>query len=223
MSKSNNKPNNKSKRIIQIFAIGMAVIFFAGILMGAIGYLSMPKQATQTNNETPSNYTNLNETQTEDAASILKAIDMYKANIDEDPESIPDIIGIAQKYTALAQVYDKAGTAELRDEAYNNSLPFYQMLGEKSADYKVAADYRVAEAYAKLGKSAEAEAKYQELLTSQEGTDPVSIYLTYGGFLRNDLNDEAGAQVYFDKALATAKDDAEKQKIQSLIDGIVSK
>ena len=39
----------------------MALVFFAGILMGAIGYMAMPKTTHRTANTQPSNYESLSE------------------------------------------------------------------------------------------------------------------------------------------------------------------
>ncbi|AMP20164.1 hypothetical protein AZF37_02345 [endosymbiont 'TC1' of Trimyema compressum] len=214
--------NNKRKRIIQIFAIGMALIFFAGILMGAIGCMAMPKKTPQTANTQPSNYENLAASDG-DLEATLNAINQYQNNINENPESVPDLIGIAQKYTLLASTYEKQGNMELRNDAYNKSIPFYVLIGEKSPETKIAADYRIAEAYGKVGNLEEAEVRYQKLLETEVASDQVSIYLTYGSFLRNDKKDEAGAQVYFDKALEASKTDDQKKQVQTMIDTIKSK
>ena len=77
--------NNKRKRIIQIFAIGMALIFFAGILMGAIGYMAMPKTTPQAASSQPSNYKNLAEPEA-DLEATLNAINQYQNNINENPK-----------------------------------------------------------------------------------------------------------------------------------------
>ena len=194
--------------MIQIFSIGMVLILLAGILMGAIGYMAMPKTTTpEAADNKPSNYENLAEPES-DLNATLSASNQYQNNINENPESVPDLIDIAQKYTLLALAYEKQGNMELRNDAYSKSIPFYELVGQKSAETKIAADYRIAEAYGKIGNIQEAEIRYQKLLETEATADPVSIYLTYGSFLRNDKKDEAAAQIYFDKALEASKDDS---------------
>ena len=214
--------NNKRKKIIQIFAISMALIFFVGILMSVIGYIAIPKKIFKASNTQSLNYENLTELEG-NLEATLNAINQYQNNIDENPESVLDLIGIAKKYTLLALIYEKQGNMELRNDAYNKSIPFYVLIGEKSPEIKIATDYKVAEAYGKVGNFKEAEVRYQKLLETEVELNPVFIYLAYGSFLGNDKKDKAGEQVYFNKALEASKTYDQKKQVQAMINIIKSK
>lgn len=200
----------------------MALIFFLGILISSISYIFMPKKTFQTTNKQFSSYENQFESEFS-LETTLNAINQYQNNINENPESIPDLIGIAQKYTLLALIYEKQGNIKLRNDAYNRSIPFYVLIGEKSPGIKIAADYRIAEAYGKIDNLNEAEVRYKKLLETETTLDPVSIYIAYGSFLRNYKKDEAEGQVYFNKALEASRTDDQKKQVQIIIDAIKSK